>query len=76
MQDKIRQLNETVSYFIYGNFLFLKLVEKERNEEQQNQELSKLRRKLDLELESRGRLLEEHDDLERRKFEELDRLKR
>lgn len=31
---------------------------------------------MDAELESRGRLLEEHDDLERRKFEELDNLKR
>ncbi len=50
--------------------------EKDRAEEQQTAEINRLKKKLDSELESRGRLLEEHDDLERRKYEELDNLKR
>jgi len=35
-----------------------------------------LKRKIDAELESRGQLLEEHEDLERRRYEELERVKR
>ncbi len=52
------------------------MAEKERNEEQQSAEISKLRRKIDAELDSRGRLLDEHDNLERRRNDELENLKR